>query len=132
MSASWVFSEYLKNKNIINYGKLRASWAKVGSDTDPYQLALNYSTGKYSYSGFTIGMINNNTQPNKDLKPTMTTSYELGLEMKLFHNRLSLDVLFKESSRVPRSFELGCHFVLSWELSCLYSLAWALSSVSAR
>ena len=65
VSASWVFSEYLKNKNIINYGKFRASWAKVGSDTDPYQLALNYSTGKYSYSGFTIGMINNNTQPNK-------------------------------------------------------------------
>ena len=94
ISASWVFSEYLKNKNIINYGKFRASWAKVGSDTDPYQLALNYSTGKYSYSGFTIGMINNNTQPNKDLKPTMTTSYELGLEMKFFHNRLSLDVTY--------------------------------------
>lgn len=94
VSASWVFSEYLKNKNIINYGKFRASWAKVGSDTDPYQLALNYSTGKYSYSGFTIGMINNNTQPNKDLKPTMTTSYELGLEMKFFHNRLSLDVTY--------------------------------------
>ena len=94
VSASCVFSEYLKNKNIINYGKFRASWAKVGSDTDPYQLALNYSTGKYSYSGFTIGMINNNTQPNKDLKPTMTTSYELGLEMKFFHNRLSLDVTY--------------------------------------
>lgn len=94
LSASWVFSEYIKNKNIINYGKFRASWAKVGSDTDPYQLALNYSTGKYSFSGFTIGMINNNTQPNKDLKPTMTTSYELGLEMKFFHNRLSLDVTY--------------------------------------
>lgn len=98
VSASWVFSEYLKNKNIINYGKFRASWAKVGSDTDPYQLALNYSTGKYSYSGFTIGMINNNTQPNKDLKPTMTTSYELGLEMKFFHNRLSLDVTYYNQS----------------------------------
>ncbi|MGM9703209.1 MAG: SusC/RagA family TonB-linked outer membrane protein [Prevotella sp.] len=94
VSASWVFSEYIKNKNIINYGKMRASWAKVGSDTDPYQLALNYSTGKYAYSGFTIGMINNNTQPNKDLKPTMTTSYELGLEMKFFHNRLSLDITY--------------------------------------
>ena len=98
VSGSWVFSEYLKNKNIINYGKFRASWAKVGSDTDPYQLALNYSTGKYSYSGFTIGMINNNTQPNKDLKPTMTTSYELGLEMKFFHNRLSLDVTYYNQS----------------------------------
>ena len=43
-------------------------------------------------------MINNNTQPNKDLKPTMTTSYELGLEMKFFHNRLSLDVTYYNQS----------------------------------
>ena len=74
-SGSVVFSEWIKNKKLINYGKLRASWAQVGSDTDPYQLALNYSTGKYSYGGgYMIGMINNDRQPNKDLKPTMTKS----------------------------------------------------------
>ena len=94
ISGSIVFSEFFKNKRIINYGKFRASWAKVGSDTDPYQLALNYTTGKYSYPGYTIGMINNTTQPNKDLKPTMTNSFELGLEMKFFNNRLSLDVTY--------------------------------------
>lgn len=44
-----VFSEFIKNKRIVSFGKLRASWAKVGSDTDPYQLALNYATAKYSY-----------------------------------------------------------------------------------
>ncbi|MBR6287006.1 MAG: SusC/RagA family TonB-linked outer membrane protein [Bacteroidaceae bacterium] len=94
VSASYVFSEHLKNKSIINYGKIRASWAKVGSDTDPYQLALNYSTGKYSYPGYTIGMINNTTQPNKDLRPTMTSSYELGLELKFFNGRLGLDFTY--------------------------------------
>ena len=94
VSGSMVFSEFIKNKKIINYGKIRASWAKVGSDTDPYQLALNYTTGKYSYSGYTIGMIANATQPNKDLKPTMTNSYELGLEMKFFNGRLSLDATY--------------------------------------
>ena len=93
-SGSVVFSEFLKNKNIINYGKVRASWAQVGSDTDPYQLALNYSTAKYSYGGFVIGMINNNTTPNKDLKPTRTNSFELGLEMKFFNGRLGLDVTY--------------------------------------
>jgi TonB-linked SusC/RagA family outer membrane protein len=94
VSGSLVFSEFIKNKKFINYGKIRASWAKVGSDTDPYQLALNYATGKYSYSGYTIGMISNSTQPNKDLKPTMTGSYELGLEMKFFNGRLGLDVTY--------------------------------------
>ena len=93
-SGSVVFSEFIKNKNLINYGKLRASWAQVGSDTDPYQLALNYTTGKYSYGGFVIGMINNNTQPNKDLKPTRTNSFELGLEMKFFNGRLGLDMTY--------------------------------------
>ena len=94
-SGSIVFSEYIKNKNLINYGKIRASWAQVGSDTDPYQLALNYSTAKYAYgSGKVIGMINNTTQPNKDLKPTRTNSFELGLEMKFFHGRLGLDVTY--------------------------------------
>ena len=94
VSGSIVFSEFIKNKRIINYGKLRASFAQVGSDTDPYQLALNYTTGKYSYGGFVIGMLNNNTQPNKDLKPTRTNSFELGLEMKFFHNRLGLDLTY--------------------------------------
>lgn len=94
VSGSLVFSEFIKNKKIINYGKVRASWAKVGSDTDPYQLALNYATGKYSYSGYTIGMIANSTQPNKNLKPTMTGSYEVGLEMKFFNGRLGLDATY--------------------------------------
>ena len=94
VSGSMVFSEFIKNKRIISFGKVRASWAKVGSDTDPYQLALNYATAKYSYPGFTIGMINNYTQPNKDLKPTMTSSYELGLEMKFFNYRMGLDVTY--------------------------------------
>lgn len=94
VSGSMVFSEFIKNKRIISFGKLRASWAKVGSDTDPYQLALNYATAKYSYPGFTIGMINNYTQPNKDLKPTMTSSYELGLEMKFFNYRMGLDITY--------------------------------------
>ena len=94
VSGSMVFSEFIKNKHIISFGKVRASWAKVGSDTDPYQLALNYATAKYSYPGFTIGMINNYTQPNKNLKPTMTSSYELGLEMKFFNYRMGLDVTY--------------------------------------
>ena len=94
VSGSVVFSEFIKNKKLINYGKIRASWAQVGSDTDPYQLALNYSTAKYSYPGNVIGMINNTIIPNKDLKPTRTNSFELGLEMKFLNNRLSLDFTY--------------------------------------
>lgn len=94
VSGSIIFSNFFKNHNILSFGKVRASWAKVGSDTDPYQLALIYSTGKYKYPGYTIGMINNNTQPNNNLKPTMTSSYELGLELKFFNGRLGVDFTY--------------------------------------
>ncbi len=98
VSGSVVFSEFIKNKQIINYGKVRASWAQVGSDTDPYQLVTSYTNSKYSYSGYAMGLISNSVQPNPDLKPTKTNSFELGLETKFFNGRLGLDVTYYNQS----------------------------------
>ena len=94
VSGSIVFSEFIDNKSLINYGKFRASWAQVGSDTDPYQLITSYTNSKYAYSGYAMGLISNSVQPNPDLKPTMTNSFELGLETKFFNGRLGLDVTY--------------------------------------
>lgn len=94
VSASLVFSNFIPKKNILSFGKIRASYAVVGSDTDPYMLSLNYANGKYSYPGYTIGMINGNIQPNMNLRPTMTSSVEAGLEMKFFNNRLGVDFTY--------------------------------------
>ena len=94
VSGSVVFSEFLKNKSIINYGKFRASFAQVGSDTDPYQVVTSYTKSKYAYSDYAMTMITNTVMPNPDLKPTRTNSFELGLEMKFFHNRLGLDITY--------------------------------------
>ena len=94
VSASVVFSEFLKNKNIINYGKFRASFAQVGSDTDPYQLLTSYTKSRYAYPDYAMTMISNSVRPNPDLKPTRTNSFELGVEMKFFHNRLGLDITY--------------------------------------
>ena len=93
-SGSFVFSELIKVGNVMPYGKLRMSWAQVGSDTDPYQLGLVYTKSKFSYPGFTIGYIDNNTLPNRNLKPTKTNSFEIGLETKFLNNRIGLDVTY--------------------------------------
>ena len=93
-SASWLFSELIKAGSAMPYGKLRLSWAQVGSDTNPYQLGLTYGKSKFSYPGYTIGSINNTTLPNQDLKPTMTNSFECGLEMKFLNYRMGLDFTF--------------------------------------
>ncbi len=93
-SGSFVFSELLQSPNIMPYGKLRLSWAQVGSDTNPYQLGLVYSKSNLTYPGYTIGYIDNNTIPNKELQPTITNSFEAGLEMKLLRNRIGLDFTY--------------------------------------
>ncbi|PRY91872.1 TonB-linked SusC/RagA family outer membrane protein [Marinilabilia salmonicolor] len=93
-SGSFVFSELLNLGETLPYGKVRLSWAQVGSDTDPYQLGLVYSKSNLTYPGYTIGYIDNNTIPNKDLKPTITNSFEAGLETKFLNNRMGLDFTY--------------------------------------
>ncbi|MBM6992609.1 MAG: SusC/RagA family TonB-linked outer membrane protein [Prevotella sp.] len=93
-SGSFVFSELLKLGKALPYGKLRMSWAQVGSDTDPYQLGLVYKESMFTYPDHVIGYINNSTIPNKNLKPTKTNSFEIGLETKFLNNRMGLDVTY--------------------------------------
>jgi TonB-linked SusC/RagA family outer membrane protein len=93
-SGSFVFSELTPWKNALPYGKLRMSWAQVGSDTDPYQLGLVYTKSKFTYPGYTIGSISNSVIPNKDLKPTKTNSFEMGLDMKFLKNRVGLEFTY--------------------------------------
>ena len=93
-SGSFVFSELLKLGDKLPYGKVRMSWAQVGSDTDPYQLGLVYTKSKFAYPGYTIGYISNGTIPNKDLKPTKTNSFEMGRELKFLKNRIGLDFTY--------------------------------------
>ena len=95
VSGSWVFSELIKsNRHVLPYGKVRLSWAEVGSDTDPYQLNLRYAKSQFGYSGYTIGSIYGNLMPNADLKPTRTRSWETGFETKWLNQRISLDFTF--------------------------------------
>lgn len=94
VTASFVFSELLKNKAPwLSFGKLRAGWAKVGNDTDPYQIITGYS--QYTnVDPSTPGYRLPKTLNNKELKPESTTSYEIGLEMSFFHNRLGFDATY--------------------------------------
>lgn len=119
ISGSVVWSEFIKNKSIINYGKLRASWAEVGSDTDPYLLSLNYTSAKFAYPGFTTGMVNGNIVPNKDLKPTRTRSFEIGLETKFFNNRIGLDITYYNQTSRDQIIRLANSSASSYEYSLI-------------
>lgn len=118
VSGSFVFSELIKSGDILPYGKVRLSWAEVGSDTDPYQLGLVYSKSKFTYPGYTIGQIDNETIPNKNLKPTKTNSFESGIETKFFNNRVGLD--FTYYNQISRNQIMG--IASSWTTGYPYRL----------
>lgn len=90
-SGSFVFTELWKNvpKSILSYGKLRASIAKVGNATSPYNLYNSFNSAGV-FNG--VSYLTFDTQlKNSNLKPELTTSTELGLELHFLNNRLTLD-----------------------------------------
>lgn len=91
-SLSFIPSERFALPQTISFLKLRGSIAQVGSGgTTPYRTSYTYgSAGGGLYPGSALQ--NPSVLPNADLKPQLTTSYELGLDLRLFKNRLNLDV----------------------------------------
>lgn len=96
VSGSFVFSELLQGQEWLSYGKLRASWAEVGSSqgVNAYDGVLIYNIAQNQFNGQSTATINGNVAPNQFLKPFTVQEKEVGLEMKLFKNRVSLDVAY--------------------------------------
>ncbi|WP_127132856.1 SusC/RagA family TonB-linked outer membrane protein [Pseudoflavitalea rhizosphaerae] len=78
---------------VLNYWKTRLSYAQVGNDTDPYQTSAYY---EYNTLPGTVGLPS--VIPNTALKPEITGSFEVGTELKLFNNRVSLDLTWYSAS----------------------------------
>src|SRR5438105_7436556 len=52
VGAAFIFTDALAIRSrLLSYGKVRASWTRVGNDTDPYQLAAVYAAGVTPWSG---------------------------------------------------------------------------------
>ena len=104
--------EFGRTNGLINLLKLRASWAQVGNDTAPYRVA-NY----YSGTGFPGTVAIQSSLPNKDLRPELVSSWEVGLELKMFKNRLAFDIAYYDSvtkdliSQMPVSYANGVNYV---------------------
>ena len=98
VSGSFVFTELLQSKNwlsddVLSFGKIRASWAKVGKDTGVYETSTAlWPVG--TYLNGVIGVGNNWERGNPYLKPEMTKSTEFGIELSFFHNRLHFDYAY--------------------------------------
>jgi len=93
VSMGYVFTDHLKiPDNILSYGKVRASWARIGKDPAPYKMVAGYETLTDGPIGEgIIGWTRADTKMDPDLKPEFTNTFEAGAELKFLQNRIGLD-----------------------------------------
>jgi TonB-linked SusC/RagA family outer membrane protein len=97
-SLSYVFSDMLHLPSFWNYGKLKASYAKVGKDGNPYGTTTGFVPG--NPIGNVIPWTNVDRLGNPLLKPEFTTTAEAGFELRFLNNRLGLEVTgYKANSK---------------------------------
>lgn len=97
-SLGWVVTDMLTKFKVnvpqwISYGKVRASYAEAGNDTDPYQLMSVLSTVS-NMAGGLMGVVEPSTKANAELKPEIIKSMEFGADIRFFDNRLGFDVTY--------------------------------------
>ncbi|MCR5710629.1 MAG: SusC/RagA family TonB-linked outer membrane protein [Bacteroidales bacterium] len=100
-SASWLLHETFDLPKSISFFKLRASIAQVGNDTDPYSINSAYSVTQVNHDG-TAAYYETIPSSVKDsnIRPERKTSWEVGVDYRMFTNRLGLDLTFyKENTR---------------------------------
>ena len=104
--------DFGRQGGLINLMKIRASWAQVGNDTAPYRVNTYLQS-----TGFPGTVSIQNSKTNKMLKPERVTSTEVGLELRMFKNRLSLDVAWYNAvtkdliSQMPVSYANGVNYI---------------------
>jgi TonB-linked SusC/RagA family outer membrane protein len=100
---SAVISDMTTLPEVISFAKVRASYAKVGNDTDPYQ-----TNSRVTYIGGNNGIIfPQSTAANPNLRPEMSNSIEFGADVRFFKSRLGLDFTYFKTNTKDQIFYIN-------------------------
>jgi len=99
-----IVSDMTNMPSWVSFLKVRGSWTQVGSDVPQGILSQTYSFGQGGTSGF-IGR--DGTLPIPNAKPEITTSLEFGIDWRLFHNRLGVDLTWYKTNSVNQLLRLA-------------------------
>ncbi|OWY19375.1 SusC/RagA family TonB-linked outer membrane protein [Sphingobacteriales bacterium UPWRP_1] len=111
-----VFTELagLSDNKFFPYGKIRASWAKVGLGSPFLYATANYYTSSIASDGWTDGVAfpyaglsgfeSSDVLGDPNLKPESRTEFEIGLETKFFNGRLGFDATYYSGESVDLIF----------------------------
>jgi len=96
-SLSVMLSKFI-NAPWLNFWKIRGSVAQVGSTIDVYNIYPTYNVNTKFHGQPALREPTSQVNPN--ILPTISTSYELGTEFKLFGNRLFGDFnIYRKNTR---------------------------------
>lgn len=98
VNLGFVFTEAMNQPDFLTFGKLRASYAEVGKDTDPYLIGQTYTSPDVYPLGGQVGFTRYNEYGDLGLKPERTTAIELGTDLRFFENRLGIDFTWYKSN----------------------------------
>lgn len=101
-SIAFIPSSLFELPKAIDFFKLRFNVAKVGKDTNPYNLLK-----AYNFSTLPGSLTNPSQLPNSKLKPERTTSAEVGFESYFFKKRISLNTTYYTSTSVDQILNVG-------------------------
>lgn len=100
----------------VSYAKIRANYAEVGSDEDPYQLAFRFfpSTSVFGQFGTDVEFPFNGltsfqktgTIPPTNLQPQRQESWEVGTELAFFDGRINLDATYYNQETTQQILDL--------------------------
>ena len=109
VNAALVLSDalpFLKDNSIMNYAKIKGAWNRTGNvNLSPYQLENTFSasttstanppatSATYPY-GSVASYSADNTIYTRYLRPETVESYETGIEMNFFNNRISAEATY--------------------------------------
>lgn len=105
-SLSFIFSQLLNSRDIMSFGKLRASFAQAPRFPGVYQLAETYAVGTPYGSDGTLSV--RGTYFNPELYGGVREEFEIGTEMKFLGDRIGLDLAYfeKKDKELPVSVSL--------------------------
>ena len=90
IAGSFVFTDAFHiNEDIIKFGKVRLSWAKVGNDAGAYYKNGTFTLGQPFNGQPILSLPSSMFDP--DLKPEFTSEVEFGAELQFLKSRVNVD-----------------------------------------
>ena len=102
VSLGVVLDDLVELPELISFAKLRASFAGIGKDTDPYRTGVVYGNpAGFPIEGVT-GWSRGSQQGASDLKPERTNTFEVGTNLRFLQNRLSVDFTYYDAKSIDQ------------------------------